>query len=97
MNRKFFELSTEKQQRILNAGYKVFSDNIYKKASMQLIADSAQISKSLLFHYFRNKQTLYEYLFQSAIRVLQRHKTAVIPKPADFFELLENEFNNELG
>ncbi len=92
MNRKFFELSTEKQQRILNAGYKVFSDNIYKKASMQLIADNAQISKSLLFHYFRNKQTLYEYLFQSAVRALQQHKTAVIAKPADFFELLENEF-----
>ena len=59
---------------------------------MQLIADNAQISKSLLFHYFRNKQTLYEYLFQSAVRALQKHKTTVIVKQADFFELLENEF-----
>ncbi|MEI3266300.1 MAG: hypothetical protein V8R85_03855 [Frisingicoccus sp.] len=32
MNDKFFNLPEEKQQRIINAGYHVFSQNSYKKA-----------------------------------------------------------------
>lgn len=31
MNDKFFSLPEEKQQRIINAGYHVFSKNSYKK------------------------------------------------------------------
>ena len=43
MNKHFFGIPDIKQQKILNAGYKVFSSNTYKKASMQLIADEAGI------------------------------------------------------
>ena len=32
MNEKFFYLPEEKQQAIINAGYRVFSQNSYKKA-----------------------------------------------------------------
>lgn len=52
MNNKFFGLSIEKQQRIVNAAYKVFSENSYKKAPMSEIADEGSVSKALLFHYF---------------------------------------------
>ena len=56
MNDKFYALSEEKQSRILNAAYKVFAMNQYKKAPTSEIAAEAGISKSLLFHYFHNKQ-----------------------------------------
>ena len=56
MNEKFFNLPVEKQERIINAGYRVFSQNSYKKSPMSEIADAAGISKSLLFHYFLNKK-----------------------------------------
>lgn len=56
MNEKFFDLPQEKQQAILNAGYRVFSQNAYKKSPVSEIAAEAGISKSLLFYYFRNKQ-----------------------------------------
>ena len=56
MNKKFFTLPTEKQRRIINAAYKVFSDNSYPKAPMSEIAEEGNISKSLLFHYFTNKK-----------------------------------------
>ena len=60
MNEKFYKLSAEKQQRIINAAYKAFSQNAYKKAPMSEIADEGGISKALLFHYFTNKKrTLY--------------------------------------
>lgn len=31
MNEKFFNLPLEKQEKIINAGYRVFSRNSYKK------------------------------------------------------------------
>ena len=44
MNEKFFALPKEKQQAIINAGYRVFSRNSYKKSPTQEIADAAGIS-----------------------------------------------------
>ena len=69
MNEKFFELPEEKQQRIINAGFRVFSKNTYKKSPVSEIADSAGISKSLLFHYFHNKQELYLFLWDKCAQI----------------------------
>ena len=65
MNERFFSLPVEKQQAILNAGYRVFSQNSYKNSPMSEIADAAGISKSLLFHYFHNKKELYLFLWEN--------------------------------
>ena len=62
MNEKFFSLPEEKQQAIINAGYRVSSQNTYKKSPVSEIAAEAGISKSLLFYYFRNKKELYLFL-----------------------------------
>lgn len=63
MNEKFFSLPQEKQQAIINAGYRVFSQNSYQNSPMREIAEAAGISKSLLFHYFHNKRELYLFLW----------------------------------
>lgn len=77
MNEKFFSLPEEKQQRIINAGFRVFSQNSYKKSPMSEIAAEAGISKSLLFHYFKNKQELYLFLWETcgdiSIEYLTKH------------------------
>lgn len=65
MNKHFFQLSEEKQQAILQAGFEVFSRNSYHSASMQQAADAAGISKSLLFHYFKNKKEYYLFLWDT--------------------------------
>jgi len=64
MNEKFYALPKEKQERIINAGFRVFSKNSYKKSPVQEIADEAGISKSLLFFYFRNKKELFLFLLK---------------------------------
>ena len=78
MNERFFSLPAEKQQAILNAGYRVFSQNSYKNSPMSEIADEAGISKSLLFHYFRNKKELYLFLWENCaettIELLTRYE-----------------------
>ena len=66
VNEKFYSLPEEKQQRIINAGFRVFSRNSYRKSPMSEIADAAGISKSLLFHYFHNKLGLYLFLWEEA-------------------------------
>lgn len=66
MNEKFYSLPQEKQDRILNAGFRVFSKNSYKKSPMLEIANEAEISKSLLFFYFKNKKELYLFLMKKA-------------------------------
>ena len=90
MNDKFFNLPIEKQKRILDAAYKVFSENSYKKAPMSEIAEASGISKALLFHYFTNKKELYMYLWTNAIEVTREkareYKTL---ETDDFFEMLK--------
>ena len=90
MNEKFFRLPEEKQQRIMNAGFRVFSQNTYKKSPMSEIADEAGISKSLLFHYFRNKKEFYLFLWEkgaeTTMKYLMEYKCY---EPADLFEMME--------
>lgn len=89
MNDKFYQLPIEKQNRIINAAYKVFSQNSYKKAPMSEIADESGISKALLFHYFTNKLELYLYLWNKSVG--QIHEASVqyaVVDTSDFFEIL---------
>lgn len=88
VNDKFYRMPAEKQQRIINAALKVFACNPYKKANTADIAAAAGISKGLLFHYFNNKKTLYEYLFQYGTDVMRKHIAEVLPSSeSDFFEI----------
>nr|WP_296463090.1 TetR/AcrR family transcriptional regulator [uncultured Acetatifactor sp.] len=77
MNERFFSLPEERQQAIINAGYRVFSRNAYKNSPMSEIAQDAGISKSLLFHYFHNKKELYLFLWdkcaETTIEFLTRY------------------------
>ena len=75
MNEKFFSLPAQKQEAILNAGYRVFSQNSYKKSPMSEIAAEALISKSLLFHYFRNKKELYLFLWEKCAEITIEYLT----------------------
>lgn len=90
MNEKFFHLPSEKQQAIINAGYRVFSQNSYKNSPMSEIAEAARISKSLLFHYFHNKKELYLFLWdkcaETTIKFLTKYECY---GQKDLFESME--------
>lgn len=89
MNEKFFSLPEEKQLAIINAGYRVFSQNSYKKCPVSEIADEAGISKSLLFYYFRNKRELYLFLIKNAADTTYKHLYEFgCGEEDDFFEIL---------
>ncbi|UXD22549.1 hypothetical protein IPA_06135 [Ignicoccus pacificus DSM 13166] len=46
------------RENILNAAKKVFADMGFSKASVEIIAREANVSKSLVFWYFKNKREL---------------------------------------
>lgn len=90
MNDKFYSLPLEKRQSIINAGYKVFSQNSYKNAPVKEIADEANISKSLLFYYFKNKKELYLYLWENCAQItLECLKKHGCYEKCDYFSAME--------
>jgi len=62
----FEKLEKEKQNKIINAACEIFAKHGYQKASMQDIAETAGVSKSVLFKYFSTKENLYQMLFRLA-------------------------------
>ena len=89
MNDKFFALPKEKHHTIINAGFRVLSQNSYKKSPVREIAEAAGISKSLLFHYFHNKKELYlflwEYCAKMTLEYLDKYQCYA---KSDIFEIM---------
>ncbi len=89
MNAKFFSLPQAKQEAIINAGFRVFSQNCYKKSPMSEIAAAAGISKALLFHYFHNKRELYLFLWNQCMKITSEALTANLSfNPEDLFDMM---------
>lgn len=89
MEDRLSSLSEEKKNAVVNAALEVFGTNEYKRASTDLIAAKAGISKGLLFYYFKNKKELYMYIFEYVMekvepRLLDQHFFEI----TDYFELL---------
>ena len=88
MNDRFFEQKKEKQDRIINAAFKIFSNVSYKHGSTDDIVAEAEISKGLLFHYFVSKEGLYTFLYDYSVRFISMELSTVVSvKETDYFEL----------
>lgn len=84
---KFLNLPKEKQNDIINAGLNAFGANGYKKASIRDIANTAGISKSMIFHYFGTKKDMYLFLVQySGDMLINEISMNFKEEERDFFE-----------
>lgn len=82
------EMNDEKRDILLNAGFSSFAMG-YKKGSIQDIAGSANISKSLVFYYFITKKELYLTLYRHALTLVQNEMDCPAAKnETDIFERL---------
>lgn len=89
MNEAFYELPKEKQRAVYNAAMEVFGEYEYKRASTDLIASKAGVSKGLLFYYFHNKKNLYLHTFQYVSKIVEEAiSDAHLWEITDFFELV---------
>ncbi len=97
MNEKFFDLKSDKQDRMINAALHLFADNGYKHASTDDIVREAGISKGLLFHYFTNKEGLYSFLTDYSVKYLLFEYDRAIEGETDFFAFYDKMENAKMG
>ncbi len=90
MNPAFEHLTKSKRDRIINAALEEFAKHGYDKASTNSIVKKAAISKGLLFHYFSNKQTLYNYLSNWSFEIIITTMSSGIDwSESDYFKRIE--------
>ncbi len=90
MYQKFFDAPSEKQDRIISAAVKEFALYGYENASTNRIVAEAGISKGILFHYFGNKQNLFEFIAEYCMLVLiEDYHAKISVSETDFFVQLK--------
>jgi len=93
---RFENLDEEKKQAIINAGFKIFGEYGYSKASVEDITNEAGIAKGSLFYYFGSKKNFFLYLYKySADKMREvvdspgRDGKPEYMEKTDFFERLD--------
>ena len=89
MNEKFWNLKKEKQDRMINASMKVFSENGYENACTDVIVKEAGISKGLLFHYFESKAGAYSFAIGYGVKYIKLELSSFASKKGDFYDKAE--------
>lgn len=69
---RFEKLEESKKQSIINAGFTVFGEHGYSKASMEEIVSTANISKGSIFYYFVSKKNFYLYLYEYCGKLIEK-------------------------
>lgn len=62
------DVKNEKVDRIIRAAFEVFALNDLEKASTNSVVKLAGISRGLLYHYFKDKQDLFDFLIYFSIK-----------------------------
>lgn len=97
MSDRFRDLPEEKHRAILNAAMEVFAKYDYKKASTDLIAAKAGISKGSLFYYFRNKKELYLCVYRYALEIVtEAVVSSELMKITDFYDFIISASMNKM-
>lgn len=93
MYKHFENLADDKKTLILDTCMEEFADKGYELASTNLIVKKAGISKGILFHYFGNKEKLYLYVLDIAIKKgVDRLSSSMENMPVDLFDrILHNQ------
>ena len=89
MNEKFFDLSREKQDRMINGALEVFARNGYKHASTDDMVKAVDVSKGLWFHYFGSKAGLYTFVYGYSVKyMILELSSAMDAQEKDYFEVV---------
>lgn len=87
----FRHLPPDKQERVLAAALAEFADQGYQAASLNRLVAQAGIAKGSLYQYFPNKEGIFHYIFQYALKVVRHTLTTVKEETLEenFFVRLE--------
>jgi TetR/AcrR family transcriptional regulator len=87
----FLNLPPEKQGRVLAAAMGEFADKGYQQASLNTMVSASGIAKGSIYQYFKDKKSLFIYIFDFAIGMVRRTLLAVKEETREenFFVRLE--------
>lgn len=68
----FSHLPADKQERVLDAALTEFADQGYHQASLNRLVARAGIAKGSLYQYFPNKEGIFRYIFQIALKSVRQ-------------------------
>ena len=90
MNDKFFDLSREKQDRMINGALEVFAKNGFKHASTDDMVKAVDVSKGLWFHYFGSKLGLYTFVYGYSVKYMILELSSVVDADEkNYFEIIK--------
>lgn len=106
-SKTFYNLSREKQQKIIDASKKEFSENLYQDVSLNQIIKNSNIPRGSFYMYFTDKEDLYFYLLdeykanleKTIIKTLNNNKGEIFSTFENLFTILSNNItkNNNSG
>ena len=85
----FFDLAPEKQEKLLTAAVREFTERPYHEASINQIIRNAEIPRGSFYMYFRDKEELFRYLVQENFaELLMVFRELLLGKGGDVFAAL---------
>jgi len=87
----FANLPPAKQEKIIEAALDEFADKGYQPASVNVMVSASGIAKGSLYQYFKDKKSLFLYVFQVGIGLVRRTLMRVKEETAEqnFFQRME--------
>lgn len=70
---KFYNLDEKKQQQIIDAAEKEFSENLFEDASINKIIKSINMPRGSFYLYFKNKEDIYLYVLELYLKRLKKN------------------------
>lgn len=89
--------SKPSDELILNAAIKVFTRKGYAGARMEEIAKEAGINRALLHYYFRDKETMFNIIFESKFKEFFTGVFEVFQSDAPFTEKIRRIIDHEIS
>lgn len=91
----FFNISEDKQQRIIEASLDEFSSYTFTEAKLSRIIKASKIPRGSFYQYFEDKKDLYTYLFDILAKKKIEYMSDILPNPevTPFLELFEELYN----
>lgn len=87
---RFYHLSEEKKRMIREAAIREFSRVPLDKVSINKIVKYADISRGSFYTYFRDKEDVFQYIFEDFVSQIQLYcKEVIVQMKGDFWALPE--------
>lgn len=83
------EIRKQRTQEILQAAIHVYAEKGYAASEIGEIAERAGLARGLVYHYFKNKQTLFRELFEHVMEKTQQFTKAHFEQEGSAFELFD--------